>query len=83
MAKFEDFIDPSRLSWSKAVVAVVEKELGSEMGTVYRKAVQFCLFENKEIGREDQARQDMGQLEPGIEKGFFWIVVDELGRIPE
>ncbi|OKP06449.1 hypothetical protein PENSUB_6439 [Penicillium subrubescens] len=43
MAKFEDFIDPSRLSWSKAVVAVVEKELGSEMGTVYRKAVQFCL----------------------------------------
>jgi hypothetical protein len=35
MAKFEAYGNPSRLSWSKAVLAVVKKELGSEMGTDY------------------------------------------------
>jgi hypothetical protein len=74
------------------------------MGTVYQKAVQFCLkgikgfndgtrirdekgsmtkVGNELIGREDQARQDVGQLELGIEKKFFWMVVEELGQISE
>lgn len=39
--------------------------------------------ENELIGREDQARQDVGQLELGIEKKFFWMVVEELGQISE
>jgi len=83
MARFEAYSDPSRLTWSKTVIDVVKKELGSEMGTVYQNAVRFCLegtrvFKERKkvrhegIGRKDQAKQqDMGQLEPGIEKGIL------------
>lgn len=65
------------------------------MGTVYQNIVRFCLegtrdFKEREkvwdegIGKKDQAKQqDMGQLKPGTEKEFFWIVVEELGRISE
>lgn len=94
MARFEAYSSPLRLSWSKTVIDVVKKELGSEMGTVYQNAVRFCLegrkgFNEKqrvgyeEIDQKDQAKQDVGQLEPGIEKEFFWMVVEELGRISE
>lgn len=101
MVKFEAYLDPLSLDWSKAVIGVAQKELGSEMGTIYQKATLACLIgvqrpveqrtkpkegrrrssESNSNPEEIRTKHDMGQLQPGIEKEFFWKVVEELGKI--
>ena len=71
-----DIVRPSRSSLVKAT----EDEMGAEMGRRYRTAVLNCLkgLRSSNGHSVDLAPDDMNALEPGIEKEFFWHVVEEL-----
>ncbi|RMJ04695.1 hypothetical protein CDV36_014638 [Fusarium kuroshium] len=53
------------IGWPLNIRATAEKELASEMGVSYRNAVLNCL-------------QGLDNVEDGVEKQFFWQVVNKL-----
>ncbi|OQE34327.1 hypothetical protein PENCOP_c022G01044 [Penicillium coprophilum] len=65
---------------SPALIKATENEIGSEMGARYRSVVLTCLKgldSTKKLDHEMDL-EDMNGLEPGIEKEFFWRIVEEL-----
>ncbi|PWY77441.1 hypothetical protein BO70DRAFT_66072 [Aspergillus heteromorphus CBS 117.55] len=72
--------DPGR--WSRALIDAVARRIGASVGARYRDAVLGCLrglrLQCIESLMDVKTVKDLNGLEPGIEKAFFWKVVDEL-----
>jgi hypothetical protein len=69
--------------WRKAMHAAAEKELGPEMGTPYRDAVLSCINVPRLWDRDKEGIEvdDLKNLDLGVEKEFYWRVVDRLYRM--
>ncbi|KAF2136427.1 uncharacterized protein K452DRAFT_292407 [Aplosporella prunicola CBS 121167] len=75
-------VHDSLMSWRHRIYATAERELGADVGTAYRDAVLWCLrglevtqindLISNRVSKEDFDR------EIGIEKAFFWNVVQRL-----
>jgi hypothetical protein len=75
-------IDDYGTEWRKAMHAAAEKELGPEMGTFYWDAVLFCLNDPRRWNRDEAGIEvdDLKNMDLGIEREFYWRVVDKLYR---
>ena len=82
MESFQVYKSRPHQGWRETLVKATENEIGAEMGSSYRTAVLNCLNGLRSSNQEDKdlAPDDMNSLEPGIEKEFFWEVVEELRR---
>ncbi|KAJ5819505.1 hypothetical protein N7474_005096 [Penicillium riverlandense] len=82
MGSFEQYGRINHSQLSPTLIKATENEIGSEMGARYRSVVLTCLKgldSTKKLDNEMDL-EDMNGLEPGIEKEFFWRIVEELRR---
>ncbi|KAJ0415340.1 prion-inhibition and propagation-domain-containing protein [Aspergillus carlsbadensis] len=86
MRSFKQYESVKQSEWVLKFTKAAHNEIGSEMGARYKCAVLTCLKgldSSNKVDDDNLDLKDMNGLEPGIEKEFFWRIVEELRRYTE